>query len=140
MLYTDTDSFFLHLTVDNLAKEINARLQLRNAFDFSEIEHIYISQLLVQKTNFTVAKSVTSKMKQMAIQSSSLLHYALRCKHLQCAAPPNTLRELTSMLKNATNTLQIASRILKSGGSNTKTISTCTTGSLEKCSQLSHWL
>ena len=45
MLYTDTDSFFLHFFVDNLATEINARPQLRDAFDFSEIEHTHLSQL-----------------------------------------------------------------------------------------------
>ena len=37
MLYTDTDSFFLQFVVDDLAKEINARPQVRDAFDFSEI-------------------------------------------------------------------------------------------------------
>ena len=45
MLYTDTDSFLLHFYVDNLAKEINARPKLRDAFDFSEIEHTHFSQL-----------------------------------------------------------------------------------------------
>ena len=45
MLYTDTDSFFLHFFVDDLAKEINSRPQLRDAFDFSEIEHTHLSQL-----------------------------------------------------------------------------------------------
>ena len=37
MLYTDTD-FFLPFYVDNLANEINARPQLRDAFDFSKID------------------------------------------------------------------------------------------------------
>ena len=37
MLYTDTDSFFLHFFLEDLAKEINARPHLREAFDFSEI-------------------------------------------------------------------------------------------------------
>ena len=43
MLYTDTDSFFLHFFVEDLAKEINARPHLRDAFDFSEISpgHIF---------------------------------------------------------------------------------------------------
>ena len=45
MLYTDTDSFFLQFFVDDLAKEINSRPQLRDAFDFSEIEHTHLSQL-----------------------------------------------------------------------------------------------
>ena len=44
-LYTDTDSFFLHFFVDNLAKEINARTQLRDAFEFSDIEHTHLPQL-----------------------------------------------------------------------------------------------
>ena len=37
MLYTDTDSLFLHFFVKDLAMEINARSQLWNVFDFSEI-------------------------------------------------------------------------------------------------------
>ena len=45
MLYTDTDSFFLHFFVKDLAKEINARPQLRDAFDFSEISNGYLSNL-----------------------------------------------------------------------------------------------
>ena len=45
MLYTDTDSFFLHLFVEDLAKEINARTHLRDAFDFSEISHNHLSNL-----------------------------------------------------------------------------------------------
>ena len=40
MLYTDTDFF-----VDDLAKEINARPHLRDAFDFSEISPNYLSNL-----------------------------------------------------------------------------------------------
>ena len=43
MLYTDTDSFFLHFFVDDLAKEINARLHLRDAFDFSELRNGHVS-------------------------------------------------------------------------------------------------
>ena len=45
MLYTDTDSFFLQFFVDDLAKEINARPQVRDAFDFSEISPGHISKL-----------------------------------------------------------------------------------------------
>ena len=45
MLYTDTDSFFLHFFVDDLAKEINARFHLRDAFDFSEISNGHLSNL-----------------------------------------------------------------------------------------------
>ena len=45
MLYTDTDSFFLHFFVEDLAKEINARLHLRDAFDFSEISPGHLSNL-----------------------------------------------------------------------------------------------
>ena len=45
LLYTNTDSFFLYFTVDNLTQTINARSQLRIAFDFSEIEHTHNSQL-----------------------------------------------------------------------------------------------
>ena len=43
MLYTDTDSFFLHFFVEDLAKEINARPHLRDAFDSSKISngHLY---------------------------------------------------------------------------------------------------
>ena len=43
MLYTDTDSFFLHFFVEDLAKEINAPPHLRNAFDFSEISPNHLS-------------------------------------------------------------------------------------------------
>ena len=45
MLYTDTDSFFLHFFVDYLAKEINARPHLRDAFDFSEISNGHLFNL-----------------------------------------------------------------------------------------------
>ena len=45
MMYTDTDSFFLHFFVEDLAKEIKARSQLFDAFDFSEISSGYLSNL-----------------------------------------------------------------------------------------------
>ena len=45
MLYTDTDSFFLHLVVEDLAKEINARPHFRDAFDFSDISNGHLSNL-----------------------------------------------------------------------------------------------
>ena len=45
MLYTDTDSFFLHFFVEDLAKKINARPHLRDAFDFSEISNGHLSNL-----------------------------------------------------------------------------------------------
>ena len=45
MLYTDTDSFFLHFFVEDLAKEINSRPHLRDAFDFSEISNGHLSNL-----------------------------------------------------------------------------------------------
>ena len=45
MLYTDTDSFFLHFFVEDLAKEVNARPHLRDALDFSEISPGHLSNL-----------------------------------------------------------------------------------------------
>ena len=45
MLFTDTDSFFLHFFVEDLAKEINARHHLGDAFDFSEISNGHLSNL-----------------------------------------------------------------------------------------------
>ena len=45
MLYTDTDFFFLHFFVEDLAKEINLRPHLRDAFDFSEISNGDFSNL-----------------------------------------------------------------------------------------------
>ena len=45
MLYTDTDSFFHQFFVEDLAKEINSRPHLRNAFDFSEISNGHLSNL-----------------------------------------------------------------------------------------------
>ena len=45
MFYTDTDSFFLHFFVEDLAKEINSRPHLRDAFDFSEISNGHLSNL-----------------------------------------------------------------------------------------------
>ena len=45
MLYTDTDSFFLHFFVEDLAKEINVRPHFRDAFDFSEISNGLLSNL-----------------------------------------------------------------------------------------------
>ena len=45
MLDTDTDSFFLHFFVEDLAKEINLRSHLRDAFDVSEINNGHLSNL-----------------------------------------------------------------------------------------------
>ena len=45
MLYTDTDSFFLHLFVEDLAIEINGHPYLRDAYDFSEISNSHLSNL-----------------------------------------------------------------------------------------------
>ena len=45
MLYTDTDLFFLYIFVEDLAKQINARPTLRDAFDFSEVSYGHISNL-----------------------------------------------------------------------------------------------
>ena len=45
MLYTDTESFFLHLFVEDLAQEINARPHHRDAFDFSEISNGHLFTL-----------------------------------------------------------------------------------------------
>ena len=45
MLYTDTDSFFLHFFVEDLPKEIKARPQLVDAFNFSEISSGHYSNL-----------------------------------------------------------------------------------------------
>ena len=41
----DTDSFFLHFFVEDLANEINALPNLRDAFDFSEISPGHLSNL-----------------------------------------------------------------------------------------------
>ena len=45
MLYTDTDSFFIHFFMEDQAKEINKRPHLRDAFDFSEISNGQLSNL-----------------------------------------------------------------------------------------------
>ena len=45
MLYTDTELFFLHFFVEDLATEINVRPHLRDAFEFSEISNGYLSNL-----------------------------------------------------------------------------------------------
>ena len=45
MLYADTDSFFLQFFVDDLAKEIHAHRDLRDAFDFSEIGQVHLFKL-----------------------------------------------------------------------------------------------
>ena len=45
MLYTDTDSLFLHLFVEDLANEINARPYLLDAFDFSKISKGHLPNL-----------------------------------------------------------------------------------------------
>ena len=45
ILYTDTDSFFLHFFVEDMVKEIKARPHLRDAFDFSEISPGHLSNL-----------------------------------------------------------------------------------------------
>ena len=45
MLYSETDLFFLHFFVEDLAKEINARPHLRDAVDFSEISNGHLLNL-----------------------------------------------------------------------------------------------
>ena len=45
MLHTDTDSFFFHFFVEDLAKEINTSTHLRDAFDFSEASNGHLSNL-----------------------------------------------------------------------------------------------
>ena len=45
MLYTDTDSLFIHFFVEDLAKEINSRPHLRDAFNFSEISNGHLPNL-----------------------------------------------------------------------------------------------
>ena len=45
MLYTDTDSCFCHLFVEDLAKEINARLYFQDAFDSSGISLGHLSKI-----------------------------------------------------------------------------------------------
>ena len=45
MLYTDTDSLFLHFFEEDLAKEINARRHLRDVFDFSKISNGNLSNI-----------------------------------------------------------------------------------------------
>ena len=45
MLYTDSDSYFLHFFVEDLANEIKARPHLQDAFDFSEISPGHLSNL-----------------------------------------------------------------------------------------------
>ena len=45
MLYTDIDSYFLHFFVDDLAKKINARPHLQDAFGFSEQSNGHLSNL-----------------------------------------------------------------------------------------------
>ena len=45
MLYTVTDSFFLYIFVEDLAKKINLRPHIRDAFDISEISNGHLSNL-----------------------------------------------------------------------------------------------
>ena len=45
MLYTDTDSFFLHIFVEDIAKVIMSRPHLRDAFNFSKISNGQVSNL-----------------------------------------------------------------------------------------------
>ena len=73
MLYTDTDSFFLHLFVNDLAKKINARPHLQDAFDFSEISNEHLSNLGRVILIYTPKKSATSKTRPREIRSSSSL-------------------------------------------------------------------
>ena len=71
MLYTDIDSFLLHFLVEDLAKEINARPYLRDAFDFSEIIMGTFITLYVVMLIYTAEKWATSRMRPRAIRSSS---------------------------------------------------------------------
>ena len=45
MLFTDTDSFFLHFFVADLAKDINTRPHLRDVFNYIEISNGNLSNL-----------------------------------------------------------------------------------------------
>ena len=45
MLYSDTDSFFLHFFCGRPGKRNNARPHIRDAFDFSEISNGHLSNL-----------------------------------------------------------------------------------------------
>ena len=45
MLYTDTDSFFYHFFVEDMAKEIKSCYHLQDAFDFNVISNRHRSNL-----------------------------------------------------------------------------------------------
>ena len=68
MLYSDTDLFFLHFFVEDLAKEINERPHLRDAFDFSEISNgnLLISDVVM--LIFMPEKWATSKTRPKGIR------------------------------------------------------------------------
>ena len=51
MLYMDTDSFCLHIFVEDLAQEIILRPQFRDAFDCSEINNGQLSNLKRENAN-----------------------------------------------------------------------------------------
>ena len=96
MLYTDTDLFFLQFLVDDLAKEINSRPQLRDAFDFTEIDHTHLLLLRAVIADVNGGEIDYFRMKPKKIRTSNLGDYARRCTRSPYAAEPSTQKELTT--------------------------------------------
>ena len=68
MLYSDTDSFFLHFFVEDLAQEINVRPHRRDAFDLARLVMATFLTSDVVMLIFTPEKWATSKTRPKEIR------------------------------------------------------------------------
>ena len=93
MLYTDTDSFFLHVFMEDLAKEIISRPHLRDAFDFSEISNGHLSKLGRGNANLHAGEVGYFKDKTKGNPIVEFVNLRLRCTRSPCATHPSASQE-----------------------------------------------
>ena len=89
MLYTDTDSFFLHFFVEDLAKTINARPYLRDAFDFNVISNGHITNLGRGHADLHAGEVGYFKDETKGNPIVEILVCAFKCTRLPCGTPPS---------------------------------------------------
>ena len=89
MLYTATDSVFCHLFVEDLAKKINARVYLRDAFDFSKISNGHRSNLARGNTNLHAGIVGYFKDETNGNPIVELIGLRPKCTCSPCATHPN---------------------------------------------------
>ena len=89
MLYTNTDSFFFHFFVEDLAKEIKARLHLRDPFDFNEKTNGHVSNL--KRGNVNLHDGEVGYLKD-EIKRNPIVEFVgllLRCTRSLCKTDPS---------------------------------------------------